>query len=53
MALTWPRVPRALRTKLGRAWAKVLAAMAALKLVLAGNPGASCATRRSRLPFRS
>jgi hypothetical protein len=35
LALTWPSMPRALRTKLGMAWTSVFAAMIALRLVLA------------------
>ncbi|MNL46591.1 hypothetical protein D3C87_1693200 [compost metagenome] len=46
-------MPRALRTNPGMAWARVLAAMSAFRLVLAGNPGVNCAISLSRSPFMS
>ncbi|MCY1184006.1 hypothetical protein D9M73_246630 [compost metagenome] len=46
-------MPSALRTKLGIAWASVLAAMIAPRLVLAGRLGVSCAISFSRSPFMS
>ncbi|MNG23377.1 hypothetical protein D3C84_1079740 [compost metagenome] len=53
MALTWPSMPRALRTKLGMAWARVFPAMIAPRWVLAGSPEDNCPIILSRSAFMS